>query len=142
MRFFELCCQTLICNLLVNVKVKFTSLTVFALHVDLTIHQLYQLLADRKSQSGTLFMMVFLLIHLGKGAKQFADILFSDPLPAVCDRHQKLHVISGHTANPDGQLYKPLFRKLNGIVYQVNDDLSDPQCVSVKGMRQFLIYVK
>ena len=84
-RFLKPCRHLITGNLLMNIKVKFTSVTVDTPHADVSPHQLHQLPGDGKTQPGALFGMIFPAVYLLERAKQLSDILFPDSLAGILD---------------------------------------------------------
>ncbi len=125
------------------VKIKLAAFSVLALHIDPAAHVFHKLSRDRKPQPGSLLVPVLLRIDLLERPKQLFQILRLDALPGIPDRDPQIHhVLLRHLCHFYRELDKSRLRKLDRIVCDIDDDLSDSKRVTVHPVWQILVNIK
>ena len=112
-------------NRLWEFKVEPAASPVLALHMDVSAHQLDQLLGESEPESGSLYTSVFLGVRLREGLEYLVEILFSNPTSAVMNGDQKCDPVIGFVLNFNLDPDETVIGVFRGIADNVRHDLRD-----------------
>ena len=135
--------RRLIHDLLHQSKEKGTAPSVFAVHQQLGIHQLQQLLGKSQSKTCSLDPPVCLLIHTLEGGKQLFLILFFNTDTGIHNRHIQAYFIGfRQLCAAHLQRHRSLSRILHRIGQKIRDDLSDTHFITVELTGDLIINIQ
>ena len=122
----------LVHDVLIQNDHKLGALGIDAVYADLAAHQLHQLLNDAESQSRSLNITVFLLVHPPERVENIGNILLLHALAGILHRIPDPHAVDPLPLTPDGQGNGAFAGILHRVVQQIDQNLLDAHLVSAE----------
>ena len=129
-------------HLLTDTESKGRAFPVFAGHFQTAVHQLQDTVYDGEPEAGSLYGPVPPFIQALEGEEELLAVFLPDPDTGVFYFHIECTLFGRHGFAPHGQGNASLLRIFYGVGQQVRDDLTDPDIVSVQGLRKPGVYIQ